>query len=64
MWLWLGLRRVGDRAGLLQVFSRAVWPVVRALFPDIPPDGPALGAPAMNIGGKLPGKGSGAPPSV
>lgn len=62
MCLWLGLMKVAERSGLLQVFSRLVSPVVRALFPDIPPDHPAMGALAMNLGGNLLGMGSAATP--
>jgi len=62
MTLFLGLMRVADDAGLVQVFAKALRPVFRFLFPDVPRDHPALGAMAMNFGANMLGLGDAATP--
>lgn len=47
--LWMGLMKIGEAGGLIQVFSRMLDPVFRRLFPDIPKGHPASGAIFMNI---------------
>ena len=56
--LWLGLMKIAEKSGLLDVMARLVAPFVRILFPDIPAGHPAMGAMVMNIGGNLLGMGS------
>lgn len=46
---WLGLMRIAEKAGLVSLLARAVHPVLRWIFPDVPKDHPALPAIAMNI---------------
>ena len=36
MSLWLGLMRLAERAGLVVLLARALKPVLRRLFPDVP----------------------------
>jgi spore maturation protein A len=62
MTLFLGLMRVAQDAGLIQVLARALRPVFRVLFPDVPRDHPALGAIAMNFGANMLGLGDAATP--
>ncbi len=62
MTLFLGLMRVAQDAGLIQVLARALRPVFRVLFPDVPKDHPALGAIAMNFGANMLGLGDAATP--
>ncbi len=62
MTLFLGLMRVAEDAGLVQVFARVLRPVFRVLFPDVPRDHPALGAMAMNFGANMLGLGDAATP--
>ncbi len=62
MMLWLGLMRIAEQAGLVQMVARAVKPVLRRLFPDIPPDGEAMGAIVMNIAANMLGLGNAATP--
>ncbi|MBI2407419.1 MAG: hypothetical protein HYV19_03860 [Gemmatimonadetes bacterium] len=62
MTLFLGLMRVADDAGLVRVLARALRPVFRFLFPDVPRDHPALGAVAMNFGANMLGLGDAATP--
>ena len=62
MTLFLGLMRVAQDAGLVQLLARALRPVFRVLFPDVPKDHPALGAIAMNFGANMLGLGDAATP--
>lgn len=49
MTLWLGIMRVAEAAGLISMLGRALRPLSRLVFPDVPPDHPAIGAIIMNI---------------
>ena len=62
MTLFLGLMRVAQDAGLVQLLARALRPVFRFLFPGVPRDHPALGAMAMNFGANMLGLGDAATP--
>lgn len=62
MTLFLGLMRVAQDSGLIQLLARALRPVFRILFPDVPKDHPALGAIAMNFGANILGLGDAATP--
>ncbi len=62
MALWLGVIKVAEEAGLLTAISRAVYPVVRRLFPEIPRDHPAISAMVMNIAANMLGLGNAATP--
>src|SRR3954469_21789981 len=44
MTLWLGMMRVAEAAGLVQVVGRALRPLLRWLFPEVPAGHPAGGA--------------------
>jgi spore maturation protein A len=44
MTLWLGMMRVAEAAGLVALLGRALAPLLRRLFPEVPPDHPAGGA--------------------
>ncbi|RPJ64321.1 MAG: hypothetical protein EHM24_23255, partial [Acidobacteria bacterium] len=59
---FLGLMRVAQDAGLVQLLARALRPVFRVLFPEVPRDHPALGAIAMNFGANMLGLGDAATP--
>src|SRR6266581_381278 len=43
MALWLGVMRLAERAGLVQRIARGLRPIMRRLFPDVPPEHPAMG---------------------
>jgi spore maturation protein A len=62
MSLWLGLMRVAEKAGLIQLLARAIRPVFRRLFPDIPDGHPALGSMLLNISASWLGLGNAATP--
>ena len=42
--LWLGVLRIMEKAGLLNVVARALSPLMRRLFPQVPAEHPAMGA--------------------
>ena len=62
MALWLGFFGVLRQAGLISGIARVLTPVLRRLFPEIPPDHPALGAMIMNIAANVLGLGNAATP--
>ncbi|MBV9274036.1 MAG: spore maturation protein [Verrucomicrobia bacterium] len=62
MALWLGLMRLAEKSGLIQRLGRAIRPVMLRLFPDVPPDHPAIGAMMMNISANMLGVSNAATP--
>jgi spore maturation protein SpmA len=62
MALWLGVMRLAERAGLVQRIARGLRPVMRRLFPDVPPEHPAMGAMLMNMAANMLGLGNAATP--
>lgn len=62
MALWLGLMRIAEESGLVKIFARAVRPIMVRLFPEVPPDHPAMGAMVMNIAANMLGLGNAATP--
>ncbi len=60
--LWMGALRVAERAGLVAMLARALRPLLVRLFPDVPPDHPAMGAIVMNIAANMLGLGNAATP--
>jgi spore maturation protein SpmA len=62
MAIWLGIMRLAERSGLVQVLSRVLRPLLRWLFPDVPPDHPAHGAMVMNMAANMLGLGNAATP--
>ena len=62
MALWLGLMKVAEQSGLISRLSQFVRPVMTRLFPDIPPDHPAMGAMVMNISANMLGLANAATP--
>jgi spore maturation protein SpmA len=62
MAFWLGLMRVVQEGGLLHALARALRPLMARLFPDVPPDHPAMSAMIMNIATNMLGLGNAATP--
>jgi spore maturation protein A len=62
MVLFLGLMRVGQDAGIIQLVARVFYPVIRFLFPEVPKEHPANGAILMNFTTTLLGLGNAATP--
>ena len=62
MAIWLGIMRLAERSGLVQVIARLLRPLMIRLFPDVPPDHPAIGAMVMNMAANMLGLGNAATP--
>jgi spore maturation protein SpmA len=62
MALWLGVMRLAERAGLVQRIARGLQPIMRRLFPDVPPEHPAMGSMLMNMAANMLGLGNAATP--
>jgi len=62
MTLWLGLMRLADKAGLVHRLGLALKPIMIWLFPEVPPDHPAMGAMIMNVAANILGLNNAATP--
>lgn len=62
MALWLGVMRVAEEAGLIKIIASWLKPITKKLFPEVPPDHPAVGAMVMNISANMLGLGNAATP--
>ncbi|WP_347549800.1 nucleoside recognition domain-containing protein [Pseudalkalibacillus hwajinpoensis] len=59
---WLGLMRIAQAAGLLDVLARGFKPLARKLFPEVPADHPAMGYILSNMMANMFGLGNAATP--
>lgn len=62
MALFLGLMKVAEAGGLLVIIARLVRPLMVRLFPDVPPEHPAMGAIILNMSANALGLGNAATP--
>lgn len=62
MTLFLGLMKVAEEGGLLKIISRLIRPLLVRLFPDVPPEHPAMGAMILNMSANALGLGNAATP--
>jgi spore maturation protein SpmA len=62
MTLWMGLMKVGESGGIVNLMSKAVGPLFSRLFPEIPKGHPASGSMMMNIAANLLGLDNAATP--
>lgn len=62
MALWLGVMKIAERAGLVTGFAKMISPLTRWLFPDVPPDHPAMGSTVMNLAANVLGLSNAATP--
>ena len=62
MALFLGLMKVAEKGGLLTILARLIRPLMVRLFPDVPPDHPAMGAMILNMAANALGLGNAATP--
>lgn len=60
--LWLGIMKIGERGGVVNVLARLLSPVFTRLFPDIPKGHPVTGAIFMNIAANMLGLDNAATP--
>lgn len=62
MTLWLGLMRIGEKGGIIRIFSKIIGPFFSRLFPEVPRDHPANGSILMNFSANLLGLDNAATP--
>lgn len=62
MTLWLGIMRIAEAAGLVAMLGRALRPLLRWLFPEVPPEHPAAGAIVLSIAANMLGLNNAATP--
>jgi len=62
MAMWLGVMKVAEQAGLIKIIANWLTPITKRLFPEVPPDHPAVGAMVMNISANMLGLGNAATP--
>lgn len=60
--LWMGIMKIGERGGMVDVLSRLLSPVFCRLFPDLPKGHPAYGHMFMNISANMLGLDNAATP--
>jgi len=62
MAFWLGIMKIGEKGGMVQLFAKAVSPFFHKLFPEIPKNHPALGSILMNFSANMLGLDNAATP--
>jgi spore maturation protein SpmA len=62
MCLWLGIMRLGEKGGAVDLMARAFGPLLRRLFPGIPAGHPAMGSIVMNMAANMLGLDNAATP--
>ena len=60
--LWLGVMKVGEKGGVVNVLARVLSPIFTKLFPDIPKGHPVTGSIFMNIAANMLGLDNAATP--
>ena len=61
--LWLGIMKIGEQAGIVNVLARMLSPFLSKLFPDIPRNHPVMGSIFMNIASNMLGLDNAATPT-
>jgi spore maturation protein SpmA len=51
--LWLGLMKIGEKAGMVQILARAIGPLFSKIFPDLKENHPAYGPMVMNLAANM-----------
>ncbi len=62
MALWLGVMKIAEDSGLISLLSKAIAPIMKWLFPDVPSGHPAMGSMTMNIAANMLGLSNAATP--
>ena len=60
--LWLGIMKIGEKGGVIALFSRVLSPIFTKLFPDIPKGHPVTGSIFMNLAANMLGLDNAATP--
>ncbi len=62
MAFWLGIMKIAEAGGLMVIVGRALKPIMSRLFPDVPPEHPAMSGIIMNMAANMLGLGNAATP--
>jgi spore maturation protein SpmA len=62
MALWLGIMRLAEKSGLMHALARLLRPLMTRIFPDVPPEHPAMGSMIMNMAANMLGLANAATP--
>lgn len=62
MALWLGIMGIASASGLIHKVARLLRPIMHWLFPEVPPEHPAMGAMILNISANMLGLANAATP--
>ncbi|MGD0099454.1 MAG: nucleoside recognition domain-containing protein [Acidobacteriota bacterium] len=62
MALWLGIMKIAEDSGLMSLLAKAIAPVLKRLFPDVPAGHPAFATMTMNIAANMLGLSNAATP--
>ncbi|MBO5385263.1 nucleoside recognition protein [bacterium] len=49
MAFWLGIMKIAEKSGLVQLIAKTIKPITKKLFNELPEDSPAIGDIAMNF---------------
>ncbi len=60
--LWLGIMKIGEKGGIIQILSRLIGPLFSRLFPELPQGHPAVGSILMNLAANMLGLDNAATP--
>lgn len=60
--LWLGIMKVGEAGGAVNILSKAISPLFSKLFPEVPKNHPAMGSMLMNLSANMLGLDNAATP--
>jgi len=59
---WLGMMRIAQVSGMLDVLAKLLRPIARRIFPEVPPNHPAMGYILSNMTANMFGLGNAATP--
>jgi spore maturation protein SpmA len=62
MALWLGLMKIAEKSGLVNLLARSLRPLLIWLFPEVPANHPAMGSMVMNMAANMLGLSNAATP--
>jgi spore maturation protein SpmA len=62
MAMWLGVMKIAEEAGLIKNIAKFIKPLTKKIFPEVPPNHPAIGSMVMNISANMLGLGNAATP--
>ncbi|WP_017258241.1 nucleoside recognition domain-containing protein [Pedobacter arcticus] len=62
MTFWLGIMKIGEKGGMINIFAKLVGPFFSKIFPEIPKNHPAMGSILMNFSANMLGLDNAATP--